>query len=688
MGSRGPASRVWLALTVAFAAAAAITAAGARATVFDLYAEDDARSRIRLANGDTQAQVDPGRPWALIPHVLPGPADTWAGGAPHALVLPLGRRPHRRLDLYLFIGNAGRSAPVAPQDIRGSTSPRGPTELAVTINDAPLTALEIREGGGSGSTDRASRVTRRRVEIPATALDNASNVRLALVNRSGPTVVLERIRLVEARPTFSRAHLARRGRLPPETAALLVLSLALLLIRNLAEATGRAGGARVLSLGAPPVALLLLGWAELMLPPHWTWTTAWPRWAWLTLPWMALLASRLSRGAPRAATVGPSARLGPGRSLPRRAAHVAVYLLGVILLLEGVSRGLLAIPGLQSRLANYDQDAWWRLQWIQRKRVDTSIYYSFDEYHPARGWALRANVRDARDFAGAVVNSNAMGVRSRREYRPSKPAGVTRVLVFGDSFTFGDEVSDDETYAAQLEQLLSRTEVINLGVHGYAHDQILLYLQEAAADYHPDLVLLGFVAPDMERNLLAFRDFAKPRFELVGTQLILRNTPVPRPEEVLAHERYRSRFVDLLSLLADEVESPSRAGEEDIRDRLTAAILDAFRQTVVRMGATPVFVYLPTREELEDRGVRTTPEEDFFLRYCLDRQIVAIDLRPTFLARLGEEIPSRPRGHWDPREHRIAAEAIAAALVDPRLVPRPVLVGGGRPPAQPGAPSS
>src|SRR5262249_34127514 len=157
-------------------------------------------------------------------------------------------------------------------------------------------------------------------------------------------------------------------------------------------------------------------------------------------------------------------------------------------------------------------------------------------------------------------------------------------------------------------------------------------------------------------------------FELVGTHLVLRNVPVPRPEEVLARERYRSRFVDLLSLFADEVRAPSPASEVEKRDRLTAAILDEFHRTVAQLGAAPVFAYLPLGEELGWRGAGPTPGEDFFLRYCRDRGIMAVDLRPTFRSRLGEDPHVMPQGHWDPAEHRIAAEIIAAAMMERRLI--------------------
>ena len=88
-----------------------------------------------------------------------------------------------------------------------------------------------------------------------------------------------------------------------------------------------------------------------------------------------------------------------------------------------------------------------------------------------------------------------------------------------------------------------------MGEHGYGHDQMLLYLEDEGLRYRPDVVVLGFHPFDMERNLLSFRDFAKPRFALEHDALVLRDTPVPTPEAVRAAEPYRSKFWDLLTML-------------------------------------------------------------------------------------------------------------------------------------------
>jgi hypothetical protein len=152
-------------------------------------------------------------------------------------------------------------------------------------------------------------------------------------------------------------------------------------------------------------------------------------------------------------------------------------------------------------------------------------------------------------------------MRGFSEYAYEKPVGTLRVLTFGDSFTFGEEVSDNETFSYYLEKLLPGSEVINFGIHGYGHDQMLLYLREEGIKYHPDIVILGFVGEDMERNMTSFRDYAKPRFVLDGGRLVLTNTPVPRIEETLGREPWRSKFLDVLTLLRDRYRKRFEAPE-------------------------------------------------------------------------------------------------------------------------------
>jgi hypothetical protein len=316
---------------------------------------------------------------------------------------------------------------------------------------------------------------------------------------------------------------------------------------------------------------------------------------------------------------------------------------------------------LPSRLAHGEDDASWRLRWVSRKRAGLTVY-TFDVHHPTRGWALKGGLRNEPVFGGRLLNSSAAGIRGRQASGYEKLDGRPRILVFGDSFTFGEEVGDDETYSHFLEQMLGGIEVLNCGVEGYGHDQMLLYLKGEGVRYRPDIVILGFVGQDMQRNLLEFRDFAKPRFALQGGRLVLKNTPVPTPAELLDDERHRSRALDLLEMLQERVRW--RLGINDLAmERVTTAILKEFRLVTEQAGAVPVFAYLPVAAEISGPEGGSKRAASFFAEFCHSHGIRGVDLRPAFWAEVRNGLPLKTDGHWDRREHHIAARALAEYLL-------------------------
>jgi hypothetical protein len=285
------------------------------------------------------------------------------------------------------------------------------------------------------------------------------------------------------------------------------------------------------------------------------------------------------------------------------------------------------------------------------------------------GWRVEPNLRNLEAYRGKVLSTNSRGLRGRTEYGHEKPPEAFRIVVLGDSFTFGEEVGDEETYSHVLQELLPQAEVLNFGVHGYGHDQMLLYLQEEGLRYKPDLVLLGFLTVDMERNILAFRDYAKPRFELREGKLVLTHSPVPSVAETLAAERYWPRFFDLVSMLRAGYRFRSGAATRESK-QLTLAILDEMRATAEAAGARVAFAYLPAFGELTKPDLPKTLPERFFFGYCEERKIPAIYLRPYFLPKLKQGAEFQVYGHWGPLEHRIVAEGIAAELLGQGLVPK------------------
>lgn len=100
------------------------------------------------------------------------------------------------------------------------------------------------------------------------------------------------------------------------------------------------------------------------------------------------------------------------------------------------------------------------------------------------------------------IQINSHGFRDA-EFSHEKPEGVYRIVVIGDSVTFGWLQGQDEIYPEILERRLNETapagrryEVFNLGVGGYNAAQELELLRSKGMAYHPDLVLVGYCSND------------------------------------------------------------------------------------------------------------------------------------------------------------------------------------------------
>jgi hypothetical protein len=352
---------------------------------------------------------------------------------------------------------------------------------------------------------------------------------------------------------------------------------------------------------------------------------------------------------------------------PRRLALLAVYLVAVFGFFEVTSRAALSRKGFFRRVAGVDE-ASSRLRWVRRQEEQRPLVLPFDIYHPVRGWTLRPGLREIPVFDGKTLSSTRRGYRGLREVPAAKPPGRLRIAALGDSFTFGEDVGDEETWVHQLGVLQPVLEPVNLGVHAYGHDQMLLTLREEGPWLRPDLVLVGYVHIDLERNRTSFLDYAKPRFDLEEGELVLRNVPVPTPEELRAREAWRSRFLDLLSMLHARLRELTGL-EARSREKVGAALLEAIRDEAREIGARTVFAYLPILGEIG--APDPSPGERFFQATCRGSGLECVSLRPSFFerAQAGERL--RRRGHWGPSEHRAAAEDLVSLLGERGLVPEP-----------------
>jgi carbamoyltransferase len=166
----------------------------------------------------------------------------------------------------------------------------------------------------------------------------------------------------------------------------------------------------------------------------------------------------------------------------------------------------------------------------QLMQYDENIGYRF---------APGLKVRIPHEGGGYLVRTNRDGFRCDHDVSPAT-SHAHRVLVFGDSYTAGDGVSNGKRYSDVLERNLDDTEVLNFGLSGSGTDQQYLVFRQYADRIAYDAVVIGVLVENITRNPLKHREWAsrtgesicvpKPWFELLTDgELILKGVPVPPP---------------------------------------------------------------------------------------------------------------------------------------------------------------
>lgn len=83
----------------------------------------------------------------------------------------------------------------------------------------------------------------------------------------------------------------------------------------------------------------------------------------------------------------------------------------------------------------------------------------------------------------------------------AKPPGITRVITFGDSQTYGAGVRPDETWSAQAEAALGPGyEVLNAGLSGYRSLNVLRLIKLRMEAYSPDAIVVDCMPFDSPRD--------------------------------------------------------------------------------------------------------------------------------------------------------------------------------------------
>jgi lysophospholipase L1-like esterase len=262
------------------------------------------------------------------------------------------------------------------------------------------------------------------------------------------------------------------------------------------------------------------------------------------------------------------------------------------------------------------------------------------------------------------------------------------VLAVGDSYTYGEEVEDGDSWPALLQSLLARP-VVNGGVSGYGFDQIVLRAEALAAQLKPGRVVVGFIADDIRRTeMRRLWGAEKPYFDLAaseseGGKLELRNVPVPpRPDPASTLSVWqrlfgRSYLFDFalrrLGLLHEWFGDHVRVHPEGSGERIACALAARLADLQKSSGARVLLVALYDPVVWQDASFAAEQRRltDGLLACAARQGLVTLD---TFaaLAADGRKAALYGRWHFNAAGNRLVAELIARALAQPdsKAVPR------------------
>ncbi len=163
------------------------------------------------------------------------------------------------------------------------------------------------------------------------------------------------------------------------------------------------------------------------------------------------------------------------------------------------------------------------------------------EYHPVIGYRFIPGLvaRVPHEGGGYLIKVNRAGFRCEHELTRQRPRGVFRVLLFGDSFTAGEGVSNGARFGDLLEKRWPSIQILNFGLPGTGMDQQYLIYREFARDLEYDLLVVCPLVENIRRVVSRYRlivsqegqqpvYLAKPYFEFVDGRLELRHVPVPK----------------------------------------------------------------------------------------------------------------------------------------------------------------
>lgn len=258
---------------------------------------------------------------------------------------------------------------------------------------------------------------------------------------------------------------------------------------------------------------------------------------------------------------------------------------------------------------------------------------------------------------------NSLGYRES-EFAP-KRAGVRRIVVVGDSVTYGHGLPESASYPRQLESLLAArpgaepTEVLNLGMGAYELDRIAEVASYALRALAPDVLVYGYFMNDPSWN----GDVGMPAGHSTARQSGTRFEIGPPPVEGL-HVTALVRRAAQRRAAADEFFAWHERLHAPDYWAPSGRLIEQMAESARAQGVRFVLLILPLIWDLADHPLRQVHER--IAAFAGKRGIETIDALPALSAFEADDLILHPQDRHPNAVHaRIVAELLADVLARP-----------------------
>ena len=229
------------------------------------------------------------------------------------------------------------------------------------------------------------------------------------------------------------------------------------------------------------------------------------------------------------------------------------------------------------------------------------------------------------EASGRYCVFNRQGFHDTQDfYHSSELQDTLRILMLGDSFTYGETVPIGESFVERLEAEFPESTIWNTAIKGIGTEQSLRSFRAYAPLLQPQLTILGFYINDLRDNLDRLRGYVEesdsgeqPLLEwhdfwgniiLVDqpTMLYYRSKGIDPPASELERVVGRTRLGSVTLRLIDSL---AEAVAENVRERreleVTRQYLTELRDEAAEIETTLLILLIPNAEDL------ATPSESF-----------------------------------------------------------------------------